>query len=272
VTSAPFDARPEAQSIFHLDAFDGRLIATGGDSGVSPILGCCFVDLGPLAWQSVDGASWSSLGGLATASHRLASGFSYEAAISAGRLVWPVDGHRAALDKGSSTWRGLGEPAGLRFHAARLRLDEHRVVATWVENAACDCAYAFAGVAVDERLTSGRLSFDGCRDLSIRGSMWVDAPHLLGNTVIATATCNNDDRDAANLVWSTDAGTTWHTQRLRPFAASGRDLYRRSAPVGETAIWTGDRAVVLLSEGPADSEPDFQAFEVLPIKALVLEG
>jgi hypothetical protein len=218
-----FDGVPGAQLIGELVAFDGRLIAIGGDTTQAEP-GCCYLNPLTVAWESSDGgASWAPMGGLPlpVRGYRGAP----RSVLIDGELVLRTGLERVSLSPGSSSWAIQPLPDEYWPDADQIALPDGAAATTWSENGGCDCSVAFAGRLEDGAVVSRtELGFDDCQDESIRGSTASYAPGLIGDQVAALASCDDRGIQPASLAYSADGGMTWATERLTRFAPNGGDL------------------------------------------------
>ena len=223
LAASEFDGVPGAQLIGELVAFDGRLIAIGGDTTQAEP-GCCYLNPLRVAWESSGGGgSWSPMGGLPL------PGRGYRGAPASvlidGELVLRTGLERVSLSPGSSGWAIQPLPEEYWADADQVALPGGAAAMTWSENRACDCSVASAGRLEQGAVVSRtELSFDDCQDESIRGSTVSYAPGLIGEQVAALASCDDRGVQAASLAYSADGGMTWATERLTRFAPNGGDL------------------------------------------------
>jgi len=233
---------PNAQMIWDLVAFDDRLVAVGGVDNTDAQ--CCFLEMFTVAWESRDGgSSWVAMPGLPLPGSR--NGSDLRPLLIDGQLIVRMDNAQAMLTQGSSTWQKRPLPESYWSHAEEVALADGSSALTWSEDVACDCSVAFGGRLDDGQSTRAELEFDDCEDDSVRGDTRVVAPVLVGDAVLALATCGDDVWLASSL----DGGISWDMQPL-----PGYDGDRTAVAIAGFAVLPdGDSIVVLLAEGPDDS-------------------
>ncbi|HEV7720540.1 MAG TPA: sialidase family protein [Iamia sp.] len=232
-----------------------RFVALGVDSGGLPQMG--FPSVGPVSWTSPDGRTWSPLaapdpGGLWT------PGGSVDApwiATDDGGVAIGPPGAQTTLAPGATAWTASAAAGEVvRYPAGLLPLSDGSAVATLVQDSACDCEVAHAGlVGEGTRLWDvPELLFDDCEDTSIRGQTGVAEPYAVGDAVVALAWCNDRGRPVAAVASSIDGGAQWSTARLTDLAPDGAgDVGVPQRPLGNRyAVSVGDRMVVLLMVAP----------------------
>lgn len=241
-----FDGQPSAQVVKEVVAFDDRLIAIGGDAQFAPAE-CCFLDPVTVAWESSDdGASWARMAGLPLAGS--VDGTDVPSQTIDGQLTLTPDYGlgQVMLSPGSSTWELGPLPDQNSPSAQAVSLPDGSSALTWVEDSACDCSVAFGGRLSDGQLTRVELEFADCEDDSIRGDTRVRAPVLLGDSIVAFATCGDD-------VWlasSSDGGASWETQPL-----PGYDGDVTATGIGGFVVAADQETIIALSvDGPYDAE------------------
>lgn len=205
----------ENQMIIHLASTDDRIIATGRDGRLPGESGLTGRDRLVTTASTDDGENWIAVDGVPDIADI------GELTVRGATVYLEAFYAELSLAPGESAWSEVpeidfsGEPgSGAYREASAVVLPTGDRVATWVDDDACDCSVAYAGIMKAASASAQELKFETCADTSLRGEKSVGPPVLLGSDVLAVGTCVHHDDTVVGVAWTEDGGQSWATVRL----------------------------------------------------------